>query len=117
MRGFARNDTSVLGRWWWTVDRWTLAALVGLMGLGAVLIMAVAPAAAERIGGLGTFQRGVGICDVFLGIHISRGRLFGDQRWVGQQRVGPPEPTRSVRATLRTVRATLRATRSVRATL
>jgi cell division protein FtsW len=56
MMGFARNDTSVLGRWWWTVDRWTLAALVCLMGLGAVLIMAVAPAAAERIGGLGTFQ-------------------------------------------------------------
>ena len=56
MRGFARNDTSVLGRWWWTVDRWTLAALICLMGLGAVLIMAVAPAAAERIGGLGTFQ-------------------------------------------------------------
>jgi cell division protein FtsW len=56
MRSFARNDTSVLGRWWWTVDRWTLAALICLMGLGAVLIMAVAPAAAERIGGLGTFQ-------------------------------------------------------------
>jgi cell division protein FtsW len=56
MMGFARNDTSVLGRWWWTVDRWTLAALICLMGLGAVLIMAVAPAAAERIGGLGTFQ-------------------------------------------------------------
>ncbi len=56
MRGFARTDTSVLGRWWWTVDRWTLAALVGLMGLGAVLIMAVSPAAAERIGGLSSFQ-------------------------------------------------------------
>jgi cell division protein FtsW len=56
MSGFARNDTSVLGRWWWTIDRWTLAALICLMGLGAVLIMAVAPAAAERIGGLGTFQ-------------------------------------------------------------
>lgn len=56
MMGFARNDTSVLGRWWWTVDRWTLAALICLMGLGAVLIMAVAPAAAHRIGGLDTFQ-------------------------------------------------------------
>ncbi len=56
MRGFARTDRSVLGRWWWTVDRWTLAALVALTGLGAVLIMAVSPAAAERIGGLGSFQ-------------------------------------------------------------
>ncbi len=56
MRGFARTDTSVIGRWWWTVDRWTLAALIGLMGLGAVLIMAVSPSAANRIGGLSSFQ-------------------------------------------------------------
>ncbi len=56
MRGFPRTDTSVLGRWWWTVDRWMLATLIGLMGLGAVLIMAAAPVAAKRIGGLGTFQ-------------------------------------------------------------
>ena len=26
----ARNDTSLLGRWWWTLDRWTLAAIVTL---------------------------------------------------------------------------------------
>ncbi len=56
MRGFPRTDTSVLGRWWWTVDRWMLATIIGLMGLGAVLIMSAAPAAAKRIGGLGTFQ-------------------------------------------------------------
>ncbi len=56
MRGFPRTDTSVLGRWWWTVDRWMLATLIGLMGLGAVLIMSAAPVAAKRIGGLGTFQ-------------------------------------------------------------
>ena len=24
---FARTDTSLLGRWWWTVDRWTLGAV------------------------------------------------------------------------------------------
>ncbi len=52
----ARTDTSVLGRWWWTVDRWTLAALITLMGFGTVLIMAVSPAAAGRIDGLGAFQ-------------------------------------------------------------
>lgn len=56
MIGFARTDTSLLGRWWWTVDRWTLAALICLMGFGALLILAVSPAAAERIGGLGSFQ-------------------------------------------------------------
>jgi cell division protein FtsW len=47
---FARTDTSVLGRWWWTVDRWTLAALVVLMAFGAVLILSASPAIAERIG-------------------------------------------------------------------
>ena len=28
---FARTDTSVLGRWWWTVDRWILMALIMLL--------------------------------------------------------------------------------------
>ncbi len=55
MIGFARTDPSVLGRWWWTVDRWTLFALVSLMGFGALLIMTVSPVAAERIGGLDSF--------------------------------------------------------------
>ncbi|MGQ0663358.1 MAG: FtsW/RodA/SpoVE family cell cycle protein [Pseudomonadota bacterium] len=45
-----RTDTSILGRWWWTVDRWTLAALGCLIGLGAVLAMAATPAVATRIG-------------------------------------------------------------------
>lgn len=45
-----RTDTSVIGRWWWTVDRWTLAALAALVAVGALLIMAASPAVAERIG-------------------------------------------------------------------
>ena len=56
MISFARTDTSLLGRWWWTVDRWTLAALICLMGFGALLILAASPVAADRIGGLGSFQ-------------------------------------------------------------
>jgi cell division protein FtsW len=47
---FGRTDTSVLGRWWWTVDRWTIAALLLLIGVGALLTMAASPAVAERIG-------------------------------------------------------------------
>jgi cell division protein FtsW len=47
---FARTDSSLLGRWWWTVDRWTLAALAVLMGFGVVLVQAASPAVAERIG-------------------------------------------------------------------
>lgn len=47
---FARTDTSVLGRWWWTVDRLTLGAVMLLLGIGAWLTLAASPAVAERIG-------------------------------------------------------------------
>ncbi|HXO01107.1 MAG TPA: FtsW/RodA/SpoVE family cell cycle protein, partial [Stellaceae bacterium] len=47
---FARVDQSPVARWWWTVDRWTLGALLALMALGAVLSMAASPAVAVRIG-------------------------------------------------------------------
>ena len=47
---FGRTDTSILGRWWWTVDRITLAALMLLVGIGMLLTMAASPAVAERIG-------------------------------------------------------------------
>jgi cell division protein FtsW len=47
---FGRTDTSTLGRWWWTVDRWTVAALFLLVGIGILLTMAASPAVADRIG-------------------------------------------------------------------
>jgi cell division protein FtsW len=50
MIALARNDHSIVGRWWWTVDRWTLVALILLIGVGAVLTMAASPAIAERMG-------------------------------------------------------------------
>jgi cell division protein FtsW len=50
MSAFDRSDTSVLGRWWWTVDRWTLAALVVLAAFGVFMALAASPAVAERIG-------------------------------------------------------------------
>lgn len=46
----ARNDTSVIGRWWWTVDRWTLAAVLALMGIGVLLVATASPPVATRIG-------------------------------------------------------------------
>lgn len=46
---FARTDTSSLGRWWWTVDRWLFAAFVTLMIVGLLLNLAASPAVAERI--------------------------------------------------------------------
>ena len=50
MIALARNDHSVVGQWWWTVDRWILASLAVLMALGAILTMAASPAIAERMG-------------------------------------------------------------------
>jgi cell division protein FtsW len=50
LTAFARTDTSVLSRWWWTVDRWMLAALAILIACGAMLVMAASPAVSERIG-------------------------------------------------------------------
>jgi len=50
MPALSRADTSVLGRWWWTVDRWTLLAVGVLIGCGYVMMLAASPAVAERIG-------------------------------------------------------------------
>ena len=50
MMAVARSDTSILGRWWWTVDRWMLFALMSLIAIGAVLVLAASPAVAKNIG-------------------------------------------------------------------
>jgi cell division protein FtsW len=51
----SRLDRSPVAIWWWTVDRWFLAAFLSLMGLGIILSFAASPAVAERIG-LGSFH-------------------------------------------------------------
>ena len=50
MANFSRADNSLLGRWWWTVDRWTLGAVGMLIGFGYIMMLAASPAVAERIG-------------------------------------------------------------------
>ncbi|MFL1464087.1 FtsW/RodA/SpoVE family cell cycle protein [Roseococcus sp. DSY-14] len=50
MMAVSRNDTSVLGRWWWSVDRWTLGALLALVAIGYVMMLSASPAVADRIG-------------------------------------------------------------------
>ncbi|MGE0153993.1 MAG: putative lipid II flippase FtsW [Reyranellaceae bacterium] len=50
MIALSRTDTSVVGRWWWTVDRWLLAAIVGVVMFGAMLTMAASPPVADRLG-------------------------------------------------------------------
>ena len=48
--GAMRADGSLAGRWWLTVDRWLLGALLTLMAIGAVMAFAASPAVAERLG-------------------------------------------------------------------
>lgn len=50
MMAFARTDQSIVGRWWWTVDRWMLGGLGLLAAIGVVLIVAASPPVAQRIG-------------------------------------------------------------------
>jgi cell division protein FtsW len=50
MTTLTRTDTSLISRWWWTVDRWSLGAVGIIILIGAVLTMAASPAVAERIG-------------------------------------------------------------------
>jgi cell division protein FtsW len=51
----SRAERTLVGDWWWTVDRFLLAALGTLMVTGLVLLMAGGPPVAERLG-LSTFH-------------------------------------------------------------
>ncbi len=46
----SRLERSPLANWWWTVDRWLIAALGALIVLGLVLTLAASPSVAERLG-------------------------------------------------------------------
>ncbi len=46
----SRTERSALANWWWTIDRWMLAAVTALIVLGLVLTMAGSPPVAERLG-------------------------------------------------------------------
>ena len=50
MSTFTRTDTSVVSRWWWTIDRITLLTVLVIAALGAMLVASASPAVAERIG-------------------------------------------------------------------
>ena len=51
----SRVEPSISARWWWSIDRVILTALVALMVSGVVLLMAGGPPVAERLG-LSTFH-------------------------------------------------------------
>ena len=82
MIAVARNDTSLFGLWWWTVDRWTLAAVATLIGFGVILILAASPAAGQRIGldGFYLAQRHLLLLPLALGLMFTASLL--SPRWV-----------------------------------
>jgi cell division protein FtsW len=67
---FARIDQSPVALWWWTVDRWSFAALGLLIGFGIVLSLAASPAVAERIGydGLHFVRRHLALLPLAVGL-------------------------------------------------
>ncbi len=80
---FARIDQSPVARWWWTVDRWSLAALGMLIGFGVVMSLAASPPVAERIG--------------YDGLHFVRRHLAMLPLAVGVMFVVSLQPTRTIR--------------------
>ena len=46
---FLRSDTTPLGNWWWTLDRWLLGTVFALITLGVLLSFGTSPAAAARL--------------------------------------------------------------------
>ncbi len=49
MKPISRSDDSIFSRWWWSVDRPSLAVLALIMLIGAVVLMAAGPSAAARL--------------------------------------------------------------------
>ncbi len=46
---FSRTDRSLLGRWWWTIDRWTFLCISSLLVLGIFLSFSASPSVAHTI--------------------------------------------------------------------
>src|SRR5258708_3551688 len=46
----AREQRTTFSEWWWTVDKWLLAAIMALMLGGVILSLAASPPVATRIG-------------------------------------------------------------------
>jgi cell division protein FtsW len=47
---FARNDRSVFGQWWWSIDRGMLLILLTIITIGVILSFSASPALATQLG-------------------------------------------------------------------
>src|SRR5882672_6451168 len=52
----SRVDDSGFARWWWTIDRLSLIAILALMAIGLVLAFAASPAATGHSNSAGNFS-------------------------------------------------------------
>jgi cell division protein FtsW len=86
MTALSRTDTSIVGRWWWTVDKMTLGVLLLLIVSGAVLTLAAGRPAAARIqlDSLHFVKQQMAIIVVGLGVLVGTSLL--SPRWV--KRIG-----------------------------
>lgn len=50
MTTFARTDRSLLGQWWWTIDRFLLIGIGLLALIGAIMVLASSPPIARNLG-------------------------------------------------------------------
>lgn len=50
MMRFSRDDNSLLGQWWWTVDRTLLAMVLVMCLAGLLMVMTASPAVAAKLG-------------------------------------------------------------------
>ena len=50
MRLFARSDTSVVARWWWSVDKTMLWSIITVIAIGILLNFSASPVVAPRMG-------------------------------------------------------------------
>ena len=49
MSRMSRTDASLLGRWWWSVDRPSVAIVAMIIVIGVVVLLAAGPSAAARL--------------------------------------------------------------------
>lgn len=78
MIAFSRASTSRFARWWLTVDRWTLGALLILIGCGYVMVLAASPSVAEHIQrNRESFSREAFIVKQFVFLAVAFGIIVG----------------------------------------
>ena len=53
---FSRTDKSLVSKWWWTIDRWNLTAILLLMFIGSILIFSASPSIAIRLDNISSYH-------------------------------------------------------------